>query len=122
MRMRNQPGRINAVAGGDKNKLPKRWYFVRLAFLAIPWESRRRSKCKGTLFKQYHLLQAATITSAFKKADRILAVCENCSGEGKLNGKRVMFKKIGIFNLEPLYEKLRDGVELFDESEPEVSF
>ena len=30
--------------------------------------------------------------------------------------------KIGIFDLEPLYQKLTDGVELFDESELKVTY
>ena len=100
---------------------PEGWYFVRLAFLAIPWESRHSKRAEGTLFKQYYLVRAENIKSAFAKADRILSVSEHCDGDGVLNGKRVVFRKIGILDLEPLYEPLRSGVELFDESEIAVS-
>jgi len=97
------------------------WYFVRLAFLAIPWELKHNKAAKGTLFKQYHLLQARSIESAFKKANLILSVSENRSGEAKLRGKRVIYLKVGILNLEPVYQKLSSGVEIFDESERDVS-
>src|SRR6266481_4685421 len=72
--------------------------------LAIPWKSRNITNAKGTLFKQYYLLRAKNIDSAFRKAMRILLVCEHCDGDGWLNGKRVIFKKIGVLDLQPFYE------------------
>jgi hypothetical protein len=93
------------------------WYFVRLAFLAIPWASKDDENPKGTLFKHYHLIQAKDMRSAFNKARHILSISEHCEGDGVLQGERVIFKKIGILDLEPLYERLQSGVELFDESE-----
>jgi hypothetical protein len=109
------------VAGEGKQSHARSWYFVRLAFLAIPWDSRKHRRPKGNLFKQYHLLQADDIGSAFRKAEHILSASENLSGDGKLNGIRVIYRKIGILDLEPLYQKLESGVELFDESELNVS-
>src|ERR1039458_6328651 len=99
--------------GGEKAM----WYFVRLAFLAIPWKSKDGKNPKGTLFKHYHLIQAKDIRSAFNKAGQILSISEHCEGDGILQGERVIFKKVGILDLEPLYERLQSGVELFDESE-----
>jgi hypothetical protein len=80
--------------------MSRSWYFVRLAFLAIPWESRRKRKAKGTLFKQYYLLHAKNIKSAFRKAYYILTASEHCDGDGRLKGKRVVFKRVGILDHE----------------------
>src|SRR5258706_677437 len=55
--------------------------------------------------------------SAFNKAGHILSMSEHCDGDGVLRGERVIFKKVGILDLEPLCERLQSGVELFDESE-----
>src|SRR5580765_480549 len=82
------------------------WYFVRLAFLAIPWESKDNENPRGTLLKHYHLIQAKNMKSAFNKASHILSMSEHCEGDGRLRDKRVIFKKIGVLNLEPLYERL----------------
>src|SRR5205814_163361 len=87
------------------------------AFLAIPWRLRLTKDTRGTLFKQYYLFKSRNLESAFKKADHILAISEDLTGGGSLNGKRVVYRKIGILDLEPLYQELSDGVELFDESE-----
>jgi hypothetical protein len=67
-------------------------------------------------------VQAKNIKSAFKKAQHILTTSEHCEGDGRLNGKRVIFKRVGILNLEPLYEPLQSGAELFDESELDVVY
>ena len=98
------------------------WYFVRLAFLATPWKSKDHENPKGALFKHSYLIQAKNMRSAFKKAGHILSTSEHCEGDGRLQGKRVIFKKIGVLNLEPLYERLQSGVELFDESEVGVRY
>jgi len=98
------------------------WYFLRLAFLAIPWEARGNKDTKGVLFKQYYLLKAKAMKSAFEKAKRILSVSQHCEGDGRLKGKRVIFKSVGIMDLEPLYEPLQSGAELFDESEEGISY
>jgi hypothetical protein len=98
------------------------WYFVRLAFLAVPWKSKSDKNAKGTLFKQYYLVQARNIESAFKKAQHILTTSEHCDGDGRLNGKKVAFQKVGILDLEPLYELLQSGIEIFDESELNVTY
>jgi hypothetical protein len=82
----------------------------------VPWISRKNRNAKGTLFKQYHLIRAKNATSAFKKAERILQVSEHLEG-GSLNGRKVTVEKVGILDLEPLYECIQSGVELFDESE-----
>jgi hypothetical protein len=58
--------------------------------------------------------------TAFPKPFRFLeklSICQNPRGEAKLNGERVAYIKVGIMDLEPLYEKLESGVELFEESE-----
>jgi Domain of unknown function (DUF4288) len=91
------------------------WYFARLAFIASPAGSNTR-KLQGTLFLNYHLIRAKDYRSAFKKAEYILSTREHCDGSGKLNGKRINLKKAGILDLEPLYEPLKSGVEIFDES------
>jgi hypothetical protein len=98
------------------------WYFVRLAFLAVPWELRANKNPIGTLFRRYHLIQAKSMRSAFNKATHILSMSEHCDGDGFLQGKRVAFKKVGILDLEPLYERLESGVELFDESEMGIRY
>lgn len=98
------------------------WYFVRLAFLAIPWKLKDNENPRGTLFKHYHLIEAKNMKSAFNKASHILSISEHCEGDGRLQGKRVIFKKIGVLNLDPLYERLQSGVELFDESEVGVCY
>src|ERR1700733_2845519 len=98
------------------------WYFSRLAFLAVPWNLRNNNSAKGTLFKQYYLVRAKNIRSAFTKAEHILSASEHCEGGGRLNGRRVVFKKVGILDLEPLYQPLQSGAELFDESESGVAY
>jgi hypothetical protein len=122
MKTLNRQTKAGAVGGRDKGRGTSRWYFTRLALLAVPWETRNKRTAKGTLFRQYHLIRAKNITSAFDKAEHILALSENRKGAGKLNGHRVDYKKVGIMDLEPLYQKLASGVELFDESELHVSF
>lgn|GEM_PF-3167319 len=117
---RSQPGKINAVAY-EENKMSRSWYFIRLAFLAIPWKARNNKNPRGVLFRQYHLVQAKNVKSAFEKAGYILSMSQHCDGDGVLNGERVAFKKVGILDITPLYETLKDGVELFDESEPGVT-
>ena len=116
----NRDGKTSVV---DREiDVPESWYFVRLAFLAIPWQSRRNKNAKGTLFKQYYLVKATGIKSAFNKANYILSVSEHREGDGVLDGKRVIFKSIGILDLEPLYEPIKSGAELFDESEGDVAY
>lgn len=101
---------------GKKERSPRRtWYFVRLAFLSIPWKLRRSKNPRGTLFTRYFLIQATNIRGAFRKANHILSLCNHCDGDGRLDGKQVACKKIGILDLEPLYERLQSGAELFDE-------
>src|SRR6266498_1553834 len=120
MTKRSQRGKTNAEAGGVS--LAETWYFVRLAFLAIPWEAKKNKPAKGTLFKQYHLIRAKNVSSAFRKADRILHFSEHPEGTGTLNDEKVVVKKVGILDLEPLYEPIKSGVELFDESEVDVRY
>ena len=112
----------NRQPTGRSRTASKSWYFVRLAFLAIPWESRFGGDPKGTLFIQYYLLEARNIKSAFDKARSILSVSEHCEGDGSLRGKRVIFKKVSILDIESLYEPIKSGVELFDESELGVKY
>ncbi|OJV25751.1 MAG: hypothetical protein BGO12_11295 [Verrucomicrobia bacterium 61-8] len=96
------------------------WYFVRLAFLAIPWKSKDDEDPVGTLVERSYLIQATSMKSAFKKADHILAISEHCEGDGRLRGKRVVFKRVGILDLVALYEHLQSGVELYEEAEADV--
>jgi len=121
--MREKRGKTNVVGLVQKGS-KRRWYFTRLGFLAVPKGGARgnRRNQRGTLFTQYYLLEAASIKSAFKKADLILSICENRDRGARLKGRPVDFMKIGIFDLEPLYQKLTDGVELFDESELKVTY
>jgi hypothetical protein len=122
MKRLNRHTKTGAVAGAGRGEGTSAWYFARLALLAVPWEARNKRTAKGTLFTQYHLIRARNISSAFDKAEQILALSENRKGAGKLNGHRVDYKRVGILDLEPLYQKLASGVELFDESKQHVSF
>jgi hypothetical protein len=118
MQKPNQHGKINVVGGEETIS----WYFLRLAFLAVPWKSRAAKNLKGTLFKHYYLVQAKNIKSALNKAKQIIGVEESLDGSAKLNGKRILYKKVGVLDLEPLCERLESGVEVFDESEKGIKY
>lgn len=120
MKRRNQPATTSAEAGEVKPRTTQSWYFARLGLLALPWALRHDPKAKGTLFRQYHLIQAADMSSAFAKAEHILSVSECRTGDASLHGHRVDYRKVGVLDLEPLYQKLESGVELFDECEINV--
>ena len=107
--------KTEAAVEADQDELA--WYFVRLAFLAVPWRKRTSPNASGMLFKQVHLVRARSIASAFAKADYILSLSEHRDGRANLRGVRVDYRKVGVLEVEPLYEELVSGVELFDESE-----
>lgn len=93
-----------------------------MGLIAVPWHLRNKTNATGTLFKQYYLIRAGNIKSAFKKADYLLSISEHREGDGKLNGKRVAVRAVGILDIEPVLEPIQSGVEIFDESESKVSY
>src|SRR5579859_2556366 len=93
----------------------EQWYFVRIAFLAVPWKKRGGKNPKGTLFKQYFLIKAKHMTSARNKAKRIISVSESRNGTAEFNGQQVDFMKIGIMDLDQLTDRLVSGVEILSE-------
>ncbi len=121
MKRLNRHTNTSDEGGEDKSTETHRWYFVRLALLAVPWEVQNKRSIHGTLFMHYHLIRAKNIRSALDKAEHILAVSENRKGAGRLHGHRVDYRKVGILDLEPLYQKLESGIEIFDESKPNIS-
>lgn len=118
MKKLNQPGKI-IVADGEAITS---WYFLRVAFLAVPWPFRAAKNPRGVLFKHYYLIQAINSESALNKAKYIIDIKESLDGSAKLKGKRVIYKRVGILDLEPMCEILKSGVEVFDESESDVDY
>lgn len=98
------------------------WYFARIGFLAIPWRNRKAKDPKGVLFKHYFLIQAKTTKSAIAKLNCILQTMESLDGGASLNGKKILYKQVGILDLDPLCEPIESGAEIFDESELAVKY
>jgi hypothetical protein len=100
-----------------------RWYFVKLARLAVPWKHRKMRVPRGTSLKNYYLIQARSVKVALAKAEIILSITESRTGGARLGGhnERVDIRKVGVVDIEPLCEKLVSGVEIFIEAEKDVS-
>ena len=93
------------------------WYFTRIALLATPWKQRGKRFKKGILFKEYYIIEAASIEEALRKANHILSLQESVDGNGILNGEKVSYEKVGVLDLEPITSELVSGADIFDESE-----
>lgn len=101
--------------------MQENWYMARLGFFAVPWKHREDPNPEGTFFKEYYLIQARDAASALRKAEVILASSENRSGTARLGRSKVHYTAVGVLDLEPLIWELKSGVEVFDESESEVT-
>ena len=97
------------------------WYLARIALIAVPWENRDDPHAQGTLFRDYHLIDASSFESAFRKAEHILSIKENTSGSSELDGRKISYMKVGVLDVEPVIDELVSGAEIFDESEEKVA-
>jgi hypothetical protein len=104
------------VAGEAKQK-KHNWYFLRTALLAIPWNNRDEKDPKGMKILRSYLISASSLSSASKKARRILETTENLTGSTAVGRppQKVAFKAVGILNLEQIEEAIESGSEIFEE-------
>ena len=95
-----------------------RWYFLRTVSLAVPWEMRDDENPRGIPIENCFLLQAPSLSSAKKKAERILTISEAKGGnkEFQENGQayKISLFSVGILNLEQMMEPIESGVEIFE--------
>jgi len=102
---------------GEANQKQRYWYFLRIALLAIPWDSREEKDPRGMRILRSYLVTAPSLSSALKKAYRILSTNENLTGSTVVGKppQKVALKAIGISNIEQIEEQIESGAEVFEE-------
>lgn len=112
------------MSGDETNK---NWYFARVAFWGQ--ESGSPDEEPGFLLMKYLLIEAESADVAYKNVGVMIDSLATMysSGDWKRNDEEenthrsVKLRPIGVYNFEPLLERIATGVEVFEETISNVS-
>ena len=97
----------------DKNASPVGWYFgsYLLRFVELRDVQRKNPERRFASWENTVIVKADTLESAYSKIEKI-DKAESKPYRGGLNGIRVRWEYLGVTELVPIQEELKDGAEI----------